>query len=130
MYFKSSEILEPLKSWFLISPRAILYTKMGPIFKGLGFDLKILNQIGYQMTQNGFVHIYTNIYIDMYGHFVYHTHSRTCIHLGSSWWIPVEDLSEVAGLCPERYLVSTRRWHRSPRLVPGWSILTRPPANI
>ena len=25
-------------------------------------------------------------------------------------------------MCPERYLVSTRRWHRSPRLVPDWSL--------
>jgi hypothetical protein len=37
MYFKNAEILEPLKSWFLISPRAILYTKMGLIFKGFRF---------------------------------------------------------------------------------------------
>ena len=49
---------------------------MGPIFKGFGFDLKILNQNGYQLTQNGFVHIYTNIYIDMYGHLVYHKFQR------------------------------------------------------
>jgi hypothetical protein len=70
VYFKNSEILQPLKSWFLISPRAILYTKMGPIFKGFGFDLKILNQNGYQLTQNGFVHIYiyAHIYIYIYSY--------------------------------------------------------------